>query len=224
MKIGIPRLVAALMSLLVALPAAAQPGRDTGYQEGLHYQLIDGAPAVSSGPIEVLEAFSYLCSHCGTFDPYVEAWAKRLPENVIFRRLPVVFGRESWEIYARAYLTAEALSVAEAGHGPLMDRLWKEKKVLRSMEELAEFYAQFGVDPQKFLATARSFAVESRLKRDQMRVQSFGIRGTPSLVVNGKFLVAGNAAVPSFEAMLDVVDYLIEKESAGLKQASVAGD
>ena len=132
--------------------------------------------------------------------------------------------KNSWEIYARAYLTAEALSVAEAGHGPLMDRLWKEKKVMRSMDELAEFYAQFGADPQKFLATARSFAVESRLKRDQMRVQSFGIRGTPSLVVQGKYLVAGNAAVPSFDAMLDVADYLIEKESAGLQQASVAGD
>ena len=223
MKTGAIRTLAALL-LFVALPLLAQSGKDAAYQEGLHYQLIDGAPVVSGSPIEVLEAFSYLCSHCGTFDPYVEAWAKRLPENVSFRRLPVVFGRDSWEIYARAYLTAEALNVAEAGHAPLMDRLWKEKKVMRSMEELAEFYAQFGVEPQKFLATARSFAVESRLKRDQMRVQSFGIRGTPSLVVQGKYLVAGNAAVPSFDAMLDVVDYLIEKESAGLQQASVAGD
>ena len=223
MKIGAIRTLAALL-LFATLPLLAQSGKDSAYQEGLHYKLIDGAPAVSSGPIEVIEAFSYLCSHCGTFDPYVEAWAKRLPDNVSFRRLPVVFGRDSWEIYARAYLTAEALSVAEAGHGPLMDRLWKEKKVMRSMDELAEFYAQFGADPQKFLATARSFAVESRLKRDQMRVQSFGIRGTPSLVVQGKYLVAGNAAVPSFDAMLDVADYLIEKESAGLQQASVAGD
>lgn len=224
MKIGAMRFVMALLLLPAALPALAQSDQDATYQEGLHYQLIDGAPAVSTGPIEVLEAFSYLCSHCGTFDPYVEAWAKRLPENVSFRRLPVVFGRESWEVYARAYLTAEALNVAEAGHGPLMDRLWKEKKVMRSMEELAEFYAQFGTEPQKFLATARSFAVESRLKRDQMRVQSFGIRGTPSLVVQGKYLVAGNAAVPSFDAMLDVADYLIEKESAALQQASVASD
>jgi thiol:disulfide interchange protein DsbA len=224
MKIGAIRPLAALLLLLAALPALAQPGNTAAHQEGLHYQMIEGAPAVGSGPIEVIEAFSYLCSHCSTFDPHVEAWAKRLPENVLFRRLPVVFGRDSWEIYARAYLTADALGVAEAGHGPLMDRLWKEKKVMRSMEELAEFYAQFGADPQKFMATARSFAIESRLKREQMRVQSFGIRGTPSLVVQGKYMVAGNAAVPSFEAMLDVADFLIEKESAGLQQASVASD
>jgi thiol:disulfide interchange protein DsbA len=215
-------LTLALLSL--ACSVQAQGTKPVPYQEGLHYFLIDGAPAASSGPMELVEAFSYLCSHCNTFEPYIGAWKKRKPEGVEFRRIPVVFGRGSWELYARGYVTAEMMNVGEEAHNAMMDRLWKEKNMMRSMEELAEFYSQFGVDKEKFLATSGSFAVEARLKKDQQKVQSYGITGTPSLVLNGKYRIAGSAAVPSFDVMLDVVDFLIEAESAGTQESSAAAD
>jgi thiol:disulfide interchange protein DsbA len=200
--------------LMAGAPAWAQD-KPVPYQEGLHYFLIDQAPAISDEPMQLVEAFSYLCTHCNTFEPYINSWKKRKPEHVSFRRLPVVFGRGSWELYARAYVTAEMMNVAEEAHGALMDRLWKDKQIMRSMDELAAFYSQFGVDPEKFVSTSKSFAVDGRIRKDQALVQSWGIRGTPSLVLNGKYRVSGNAAVPSFEVMLDVIDYVIELESAG---------
>jgi thiol:disulfide interchange protein DsbA len=106
----------------------------------------------------------------------------------------------------------------------MMDRLWKEKEVMRSMEEIADFYSQFGVESDKFLGAARSFAVDARIKREQQLLQSYGITGTPSLVVAGKYRVAGNAAVPSFDVMLAVVDFLVERERAGMQHDSVAAD
>jgi thiol:disulfide interchange protein DsbA len=215
-------LTVALLSL--ACTTQAQSAKPVPYQKDLHYFLIEGAPATTGGPMELVEAFSYLCSHCNTFEPYISAWKKRKPEYVEFRRIPVVFGRGSWELYARGYVTAEMMNVGEAAHVAMMDRLWKEKSTMRSMEELAEFYSQFGVDKEKFLATSGSFAVEARLKRDQQKIQSFGITGTPSLVLNGKYRIAGNAAVPSFEVMLDVVDFLIAAESAGTQESSAAAD
>ena len=33
--------------------------------------------------------------------------------------------------------------------------------------------------------------------------------GAPALLVNGKYRVMGSNAVPSYQAMLDVVDYLL---------------
>lgn len=218
------RIIALAAALLVTAAAQAQVGASTKYQEGLHYFPIDGAPVRGDGPVEVVEAFSYLCSHCNTFEPYVNAWKKRQPESVEFRRIPVVFGRGSWELYARGYVTAEMLNVAEAGHGPMMDKLWKDKDIMRSMEDLADFYSQFGVERDKFLATARSFAVDSRMKKDQLLLQSFGITGTPSLIVGGRYRVAGNTAVPSFDVMLDVVNFLVAKESAAAPQSSAAAD
>jgi len=214
-----------LAAVAAMAPAAqAQDGKLVPYQEGLHYFLIDGAPVESKGPIEVAEAFSYMCSHCNTFDPYVESWRKRQPENVKFSRLPVVFGRGSWELYARAYVTADLLNIADKAHEPLMDRLWKEKEVMRSMDELATFYGQFGVDPEKFLTTSGSFAVDATLKKDQLRVQSYGVTGTPTMIVNGKYRVAGSAAVPNFDVLLDVVDFLIAQEAAAQQPASAASD
>lgn len=222
------KIFAKLLILAAALslgsPAYAQGGKPVEYQEGLHYFEIPGAPAVVENPVQVVEAFSYLCSHCNTFEPYINAWKRRLPENVEFRRIPVVFGRQSWEIYARGYVTAEMLGVPETAHAAMMDRLWKEKSVMRNMGEIADFYSQFGVDSDKFLGAARSFAVDARLKRDQQLVQTYGITGTPSLIVAGKYRVAGNAAVPSFEVMLAVVDFLVERERAGLQHDSVAAD
>jgi thiol:disulfide interchange protein DsbA len=215
-----------LALLLGAVAAQAQDGKLVPYQEGLHYFLIEGAPVQTSAnaEIEVAEAFSYLCSHCSTFEPYIEAWKKRKPEGVAFRRIPVVFGRDSWELYARGYVTAEMLNIGEEAHSAMMDRLWKEKKIMRTMDELADFYSQFGADREKFLAAAKSFAVDSKLKRDQLKVHDYGINGTPSMVVNAKYRIAGSAAVPSFDVMLDVVNFLIEQERAVSQQTSAAAD
>jgi hypothetical protein len=44
------------------------------------------------------------------------------------------------------------------------------------------------------------------------------------LVLNGKYRITGSAAVPSFDVMLDVVDYLIAAESVGTQQGSAAAD
>lgn len=202
----------------------AQGGKTIEYQEGLHYFLIDGAPASLTQPVEVVEAFSYLCSHCNTFDPYIESWKQRKPDNVEFRRVPVVFGRKSWELYARGFVTAQMLGVSEEAHTAMMDRLWKDKEMMRSMEEIADFYSQFGVESEKFLGAANSFAVDARLKRDQLQLQSYGITATPTLIIGGKYRVAGNAAVSSFDVMLDVVDYLVKRESVGSQPNSVAAD
>ena len=217
-------LVLTLISLSLASVSQAQGAKPVPYQEGLHYFLIDGAPVTTQGPMELVEAFSYLCSHCNTFEPYNAAWKKRKPEHVEFSRIPEVLGRGTREIYARGYVTAEMMNVGEEAQHAMMDRLWKEKNMMRSMEELADFYSQFGADKDKFLATSGSFAVETRLKKDQQKVQSFGITGTPSLVLNGKYRIAGSAAVPSFDVMLDVVDFLIATESAGTQKSSAAAD
>ena len=218
------RLAALLLVITAVIAGPVQAQGLVPYQEGLHYAKIDKASAVPGEKVEVVELFSYLCTHCATIDPYLNRWAAKAPDHVVFRRIPVVFGRSSWELYARGYVTAEIMGAPETAHTSMMDRLWKEKKILRSLDEIAEFYTAFGLDKDKFLSTARSFAVDGRIRRDQQLVREYGITGTPSLVVNGKYRVTGNAAIPSFDAMLDVVDYLVEIEASGLRNASAASE
>jgi len=223
--ISIRRMMMCVAALLLFTGAAqAQGDKPVPYQEGLHYFLIEGAPAVSSDKMKLEEAFSYLCTHCNTFEPYISSWKQRKPDFVEFRRIPVGFGRASWELYARGYVTAQMMNAPDNAHSALMDRIWKEKDIIRDMDGLATFYSQFGLDKEKFLSTSRSFAVDGTLRKDQMLVASYGIRATPTVVLNGKYRIAGGAAVANFDVMFDIVDYLIELETPALQQTSVAAD
>jgi thiol:disulfide interchange protein DsbA len=218
---GLLALVCAFF-LVVANSACAQATSGPQYQEGIHYTPIENAPVATGDKVLLVEAFSYMCSHCGTFEPYISSWLGRKPEYVEFKRIPVIFGKGSWDLYARAYVTAEVMGIAEKAHGALMDRIWKEKVIARNMDELAEFYAGFGVKAGEFVATSKSFAVDAKLRKEQTVVQESGVHGTPSLIVAQKYLVAGNEAVANYDAMLSVVDFLIAKEYAERKLATPA--
>jgi predicted DsbA family dithiol-disulfide isomerase len=60
------------------------------------------------------------------------------------------------------------------------------------------------------------------LRRDQQTVQTAGVRGTPSMIVGGKYLVAGSEAVANYDVMLDVVNFLIEVDLAAQAVAAPA--
>jgi thiol-disulfide isomerase/thioredoxin len=44
-----------------------------------------------AGKIDVSEFFWYECPHCNAFEPLLEPWARKLPADVAFRRVPVGF-------------------------------------------------------------------------------------------------------------------------------------
>jgi len=208
----IRRVLLALSLLLGSQLAMAQA---EPYQEGVHYFKIDQVPAKDdSGIVEVTELFSYACSHCNTFEPYAQSWKQSKADNVVFNRIAVAFGRKSWEMMARAYIAAEMMGIVEESHVAMMDAIWKDGKQFRNLDELANFYSGFGVEKDAFIAHYNSFAADSQLRKSQRDVQLFGITGTPSLVVARKYRITSSKHVRDFNAMLDVVDYLTEKETA----------
>ena len=209
----IQKMILALSLLLGSQLAVAQ---QDNYQEGVHYFKIGQVPAeTGSDIVEVTEIFSYACSHCNTIDPYIQNWSKNKPDNVKLNRIAVVFGRKAWEMMARGYIAAEMMGIVEESHVAMMDAIWKQGKQFRNLDELADFYAGFGVEKSAFIANFESFAADSQLRKSQRDVQLFGIQGTPSLVVNRKYRVTSNKDVRDFDAMLDVVDFLVAKETKG---------
>lgn len=208
----IQKVIIALSLLLGSQLAMAQL---EPYQEGVHYFKIGQVPAeTGSDTVEVTELFSYGCSHCNTFEPYLESWNETKPDNVKYNRIAVAFGRKAWEMMARAYITAEMLGIEDESHMAMMDAIWKEGKQFRKLDDLADFYTSFGVEKSAFLANYKSFAADSQLRKSQRDVNLFGITGTPSLVVNRKYRVQSSKDVGDFNAMLDVVDFLVSKETA----------
>ena len=190
--------------------AADAPAPAT-WEAGKNYFLVDPPqPTASGDKVEVLEVFSYACPHCAHFQPTAEEIKKSLPAGAVFVYMPAVFN-PSWEPYARAYYTAESLGVLDQTHQELFDALHRDHLPMRTIEDLATFYAEHGVDKAKFIATSGSFEVESKLQRAAEIVKADGVDGTPSIIVNGKYRVTGVSA-GGYPQMVQVVDYLVQKE------------
>lgn len=196
----------------LAISVNAQTG---AYEAGKHYTVIEKAVPTKApdGQVEVVELFSYACPHCKTFHPYIAAWEKTKPDNVLYRRVPAMFN-PTFQVFARAYITADILGLTHDTHEAMFDAVHTEKRGFRSLNDIAEFYSEHGVAEEKFMSTAESFPVVTRMNQENNDARRYGLRGTPSLVVNGKYLVSSNEDVRTQDEMLKVVDFLVAKEAA----------
>lgn len=206
-------LSAALLCLSALLFSAAAPAQTIKPVEGQDYQLIDPpVPTRADGKIEVVEVFGYSCSHCANFAPIITEWKESQPEDVKVEYVPAVFGG-IWEIYARVYYTAEAMGVVDTTHDALFKALHTERRQIGKLEDIADFYAEHGVDKEQFLSTIDSFVVNSKIGEARTRVAGYGVEGTPTIIVAGKYRVMAPRE-GGYPRMLAVTDALIERERA----------
>jgi len=199
------------MLLTVSLSLFAALSWAQEYREGEHYfALTQPVKTVADDKVEVVEAFGYACPHCNSFEPLLKHWREQQAEDVAFVGLPVVFGR-SWEPLARAYYVAELSDKVEATHQAMFDAIHLQRKRFTSVDALADFYAPLGIEQDEFKKLYDSFAVNMKLKQGDSKLRGYEITGVPAMVVNGKYRVTA-ASAGGHKEMLDVVDYLIERE------------
>lgn len=188
------------------------------FVEGTHYERLDvpvqtGLEDTQPPQVEVVEVFSYMCIHCYSFDPVLERWeSDGKPASASFSRLPAVFSSD-WALMAQAFYTAEILGVSEQMHVPLFEAVHVKPVNLRDEAKMAELFVnEAGVTTEAFTKAFNSFFVRSRVMQAQAKSRAYGITGVPTLIVNGKYRVNGKMAGSS-EGMLDVVNFLVQKES-----------
>ncbi|MDX1513584.1 MAG: thiol:disulfide interchange protein DsbA/DsbL [Gammaproteobacteria bacterium] len=169
-------------------------------------------PETPEGTIEVVECFGYRCPHCYRLLPLMEQYEAGKPEYVHLRHMPVIF-RESWEAPARAYYTAELLGVVDQVHRPIFEALHVAGKAMNEVADWRELFVAQGVPAEKFDLTFQSFAVESLLRKSVVMQGRYGVTGTPSIVVNGKYRVAAGLA-GSYENIIRITRGLVAKERA----------
>ncbi|MGC1519394.1 MAG: thiol:disulfide interchange protein DsbA/DsbL [Azonexus sp.] len=197
-------------ALTVAMPSWAQTvGKD--------YTLISPAqPTEDAGKIEVLEFFSYGCPHCADFNPLVTAWAAKLPGDVVFRKVPITFGRAAWANIAKLYYALKVTGDLDRLESDVFKAIHNDRINLFDEKSLLEWVAKKGVDQKKFAEAFNSFGVMSQVKRGDQMAQAYKIQGVPALAVDGKYLVGGK----DFNEQLAIADKLIAKarsEKSGKK-------
>jgi len=168
-------------------------------------------PTDHPNKIVVYELFWYACPHCGGILPYLEAWHKKQPDDVVLVTLPAVFSHGHYNHFAKTYFTAEALGVLQQAHSALFHEYHVKKNRLASLEEVAEFFTRFGVDKEKFKKTYNSFGVDMKMRQAEKMTRDFAINGVPSLIVNGKYRLV-SSRINGYDEMFKVVDQLVEME------------
>ena len=199
----------ALLFLLTGPGAQAQQV----FVEGADYQAI--SPAVKTSQpdkVVVTEMFWYGCPHCFRFEPYVERWSANLPDGVIFEQVPSVLNPR-WTEHARTYYSLKMMNALDKTHRALFDAIHVKRQRLTSLDTLAGFVAEMGLDEKQFRDNYFSFPVETQIRKNVQIEKRYGHRGVPAVIVNGKYLVSASLA-GSNERMIQIIDYLVARELA----------
>jgi len=218
------RFVAVLFGLTVLPLAHAQALQ---YEAGKQYFLVEPPqPTTTGDKVEVLEVFSYACPACNAFQLTANKIKSELPPNAQMAYLPAAFrADEDWPVFQRAFFAAQALGLVDKTHDAMFDAVWKEGSLkisdpvshkvvqpLPTIDDVAKFYAKYGVKAEDFVGTANSFAVNAKIKRADAQVKAYGVDSTPTIIVNGKYRLT-SASAGGWDKVPALVTYLVNLES-----------
>ena len=218
-----------LIALALPLPAMAQ----LRWLEGKHYIRLPVPQTAESRPgkIEVAEVFSYGCIHCYRAQADVAKLKTALPADAYMAYVHASFApAEAWPMYQRAWYAAQTLGIGEAHHQQMFSAVWETgevllldkstnrvRKPLPTLQEAARFYARVAkVKEADFMKTASSPGVDALVKRADQLVAAWRIGGTPSFVVNGRYLI-NNEVVSGWSDMQSVIVFLVGQERQRMK-------
>lgn len=188
-------------------------------EENKNYRVVitDVTPP-ADGKILVQELFWYGCPHCFHLEPVIESWRKTLPDNVEFEPYALPLS-PSWIPLTKAFFAAKYMGVLPQTHRAVFDDIHIKHIRPVNKEQIADMYADLGVNRDQFLQMYDSFGVDNAVRQAQMVGEEAGVTGVPAILVNGKYLVTGDMA-GSNEAMLPVVRALIDKIMAEKKHTA----
>ncbi len=196
-----------LFGLFIFFPSACSADSSPAYELGKQYKPVSEVQTPPNPKrISVEEFFWYGCPHCYHLEPEINKWLEHKPADVDFVRIPNTLGRDIGTLHQRAFYIAQVLGILDKTHEPLFDAIHAQGFPMSSLESIRDLYVEkAGIKPQDFDGIANSFVVDSDMRQADSLALSYGITGTPTIVVGGKYLVDAQ------ENMFKVVDFTIEK-------------
>jgi thiol:disulfide interchange protein DsbA len=114
--------------------------------------------------------------------------------------------------HARVFYTMELL-----GKHNLNPEIWREINVkgnrLDSPDRIESFFTSRGVSKADFQRTYASFAMDSKVAKAEDLNRRYKITGTPTIVVNGKYVTDVSMAGGE-DKLFEVVNALVAKETS----------
>ena len=176
----------------------------SGAQQGKDYTLLNPAQPSSSSKIEVLEFFFYECGHCFHLHGELAKWEKTMPGDVQLNFVPTIF-RDSTEPLARTFFALESMGKIAQVDDAIYQAIHVKHTELYDLDTIGAFVASNGVDRNKFTSIYKSFTVNSKIVRAKQMIRSYGIEGTPTLVVDGKYVITGLQPTDTIRVLDEVI-------------------
>ncbi len=194
----------------VALFFTSLIGFSADFVAGQDYELIKNSDAAGKigDAVSVVEFFSFGCPWCYKLEPAVNKWVAQQGTKIYFKKIPVIFNND-WEYYARAFYTAEALSLNSKLNPALFKAILDDKQSLNSKETMTAFLTKNGVD----LATAQSAfnnspSIDLDIATSQRMMASYHIAAVPAFVVSNRYKTDLQMAKTE-KRLFEILDFLL---------------
>ena len=174
-------------------------------------------PVATGDQVEVIEFFWYGCPYCFELQPSLEAWLRKKPADIAFRRVPAVRS-EKWEPYVRIFYALAELGELERLHQKVYEAHHVDALAMGQPEVVAQWAARHGIGREKWLAAYNSLRVAEGVAMARESTARYKIPGTPSLVVDGRYLTSSILA-GSVPGLIPVLDELIRLARADRARA-----
>ncbi|HTP95018.1 MAG TPA: thiol:disulfide interchange protein DsbA/DsbL [Burkholderiales bacterium] len=200
------RAIQLALIVLLALVAGAAGAQQLKLND--NYRLIPQQPVATPGKIEVIDFFWYGCPFCNKIQPKLEEWRKKLPDDVVYRHIPVIL-KDTWAPHARIYYTLEALGEVERLHLSVYHSYHVDELYMSKPDVMLDWARQNGIDREKWRAAYNSPEVNEKIELAKKLTKTYSIQGTPTFVVNGRYLTSGGYFDDVMDA-LPVLDQLVK--------------
>ncbi len=188
----------------------------TEYQKDKHYSefsnIIDDVIAnhPELNETQVLEFFTYGCSHCKTFAPLLKKWGVAKESNIKY--VPVVWN-DVTDLHARAYYLIENHENFNDLHSGLFE-LVADFSRTDSMDDqkikMITWFQEQSIQPIDALNAFNSTVFEQELALSVLLSKRFQVTGTPTMVVNNTYRI-NNKALTSQKDLLNVAEKIMSK-------------
>jgi protein dithiol oxidoreductase (disulfide-forming) len=199
--------LAAVSLLLACFLALAQPVPGREYQE-----LSPPRPVSSGERVEIIEFFYYGCPVCYESQPHIAKWLAKTGPGIAMLRVPAVF-TESSESFARTFYTLGAMNQIARLHWPLYDNHHFDGKQLNEEKNVVAWVAGNGLDARQFTELWHSEQINSQVDAAKKALDTYGVKGVPSFVIDGRYLTSARMAGGT-KQMMTVVEFLVERAAA----------
>lgn len=189
-----------MLSASFALQAAS-------FEEGKDYVTVAGITEAQKPVLR--EFFSYNCPHCYKQEPLMELTVQLLGKDVAFERTPVGAGRPAWELSQLAYYVAQKLKMTKQTHGAIFKQIHEKGEQFTAPEQVKAFFVAQGAKVDDVDAAMNSVDAKFTLMNYDSQAELAGIKGVPSLLVNGRYMLTSTAYTP--EELAALVKFLAAK-------------